>query len=205
MSGSNFCFLAHIEVSQETGKLVWYSYLFKNFSQFVVIYIVKCFSIVNEAEVDVFLESLCFLHDPRNIGNLISGSSASLKPILYIWKFTVHMLLKSSLKHFEHSLSSMWNDCSCTIVWTFFALPLFGIGMKADLFQSSGHCWVIQICWRIECSTLTASSFRTLHNSAPMLSPCLLRTQALLSSLRVSTGFSLVSHSLPLVLEILSQ
>ena len=84
-----------------------YSHLSKNFPQFVVMYTVKGFSIVNEEEVDVFLELPCFLHDPRNVGNLISGSSASLKPSLYIWRFSIHILLKSSLKDFEHNLGSM--------------------------------------------------------------------------------------------------
>ena len=98
ITGSNCWILTFIQVSQEAGTMIWYTNL-ENFPQFVVIHTVKGFSVVNEAEVDVFLESPCFLHDPRNIGNLISGSSASLKPILYIWKFTFHMLLKSSLKH----------------------------------------------------------------------------------------------------------
>ena len=76
MSISNCCFLTHILVSQETGKVVWYSHLFKNLPQFVVIHIVKGFSIVSKAELDVFLELSCFLHDPVDVGNLISGSSA---------------------------------------------------------------------------------------------------------------------------------
>ena len=76
MFGSNCCFLTYIQVSQETGKMAWYSHLSKNFPQFVVIYTVKAFGIVNEAEVDVFLELSYFLHDPMNVGNLISGSSA---------------------------------------------------------------------------------------------------------------------------------
>ena len=72
-------------VSQETGEVVWYSHLFKKFPQFVVIHTVKGFNVVDEAEVDVFLELPCFLHDPTNVGNLISGSSAFPKPSLYIW------------------------------------------------------------------------------------------------------------------------
>ena len=79
--------------------MVWYPHLFKNCPQFVVIHTVKAFSIVNEA--DVFLEFPCFLHDPVNVGNLISGSSASSKPSLHSWKFLVHILLKPSLKDFE--------------------------------------------------------------------------------------------------------
>ena len=80
MTSSTCCFLTYIQVSQEAGKVVWYSRLFENFPQFVVIHTVKGFLVVNEAEVDVFLEFLCFLHDPVNVGNLISGSSAFSKP-----------------------------------------------------------------------------------------------------------------------------
>ena len=76
MSGSNSCFLMHIQISQKTGKVVLYSHLFKNCPQFVMIHIVKGFSLDNEAALDVFLELLCFLHDPTNVGSLISGSSA---------------------------------------------------------------------------------------------------------------------------------
>ena len=79
----------------------------KKFPQFVVVHIVKDFSVVNEAKVDVFLEFPCFLHDSTNVGNLISASSASLKPSLYLWKFLVHVLLKPSLKNLEHKLASM--------------------------------------------------------------------------------------------------
>ena len=87
--------------------MVLYSHLLKNFPQFVVIHTVKGFSIVNEAEVDVFLEFPCFLYDPTNVGNLISGSSAFSKSSLYIWNFLVLVLLKPSLKDFEHYLASM--------------------------------------------------------------------------------------------------
>jgi len=85
----------------------WYSHLFENFSEFVVIHTDKGFSIVNEAEIDVFLESPCFLHDPTNVCNLISGAFAFSKSSLYIWKFSVHILLRLSLKDFEHYLASM--------------------------------------------------------------------------------------------------
>ena len=93
MSSSNYCFLTCIQVSQEAGKVVWYSHLLKNFPQFVVIYTVKGFSIVNETEVDVFLEFSSFFCDPTDVGNLISGSSAFSKSSLNIWKFMVHALL----------------------------------------------------------------------------------------------------------------
>ena len=119
----------------------------------------------HEAEVDVFLEFPCFLYDPMNVANLLSGSSDFLKPSLYIWKFLVHILLKPSLKDFEHNLTSMWNEYNRMVVWTFLALPFFGIGMKTDLFQSCGHCWVFQICWHIDCSTLRASSFKIWNRS----------------------------------------
>ena len=82
--------------------MVWYSHLLKNFPQLVVIHTVKGFSVVNEAEVDVFLEFSCFFYDPTDVGNLISGSSAFSKSSLNIWKFTVYVLLKPDLENFEH-------------------------------------------------------------------------------------------------------
>ena len=94
--------------------MVWYSYLFQNFPQFVVTYTVKAFHIVNEA--DVLLEFPCFLYDPVNIGNLTSGSSAICTPSLYSWKFLVHVVLKSCLMGFEYNLTSMQNECNCIIV-----------------------------------------------------------------------------------------
>ena len=113
MSISNCCLLTCIQISQEASKVVWDSHLLKNFPWFVVIHTVKGFGIVNKAEVDVFLEFPCFLCDPVDVGNLISGSSAFLKPRLCIWKFSVHVLLKSSLKDFDHYCVSILNECSC--------------------------------------------------------------------------------------------
>ena len=78
-----------------------------------------------------------------------------------------------SLKDFDHYLASMWNKPNCTVVGTFFGIPLFEIRMKTNLFQSCGHCWVFQICCHIECSTLKASSFRILNSSAGIPSPLL--------------------------------
>ena len=143
---------------------VWYSHLFQNFPQFVVIYTVRGFGVVNKAEIDVFLELSCFFDDPTDVGKLVFGSSAFSKSSLNIWKFTVHILLKPDLENFKHYFAGIWDECNCSIVWTF-----FGIGMKTDLFQSCGHCWVFQICWHIECSTLTASSFRIWNRSTRIL------------------------------------
>ena len=102
--------------------------------------------------------------------NLVSGSSALSKSSLNIWKVTVHVLLKPSLKDFEHYLASLWNEHNCMVVWTFFGTA-FQIGMKTDLFQSCGHCWVFPICWHTECSTFTASSFRIWNSSTGIPSP----------------------------------
>ena len=135
MSGSNCCFLDSIQISQEPGKLVWYSHLFQNFPQFAVIHTVKGFSVVNKAEVDVSLEFPCLFHDPADVGNLISGSSAFSKSSLNIWKFSVHVLLKPSLENFEHFLASVWNECNCGVVWTFFGIALLCGWMKTDLFS----------------------------------------------------------------------
>ena len=87
--------------------MVWHSHLFKNFPQFVVIQTVKCFGVINKAEVDVFLELSCFSHDPVDVGNLISGSSAFSKTSLNIRKFTVHILLKPGLENSEHYCTSV--------------------------------------------------------------------------------------------------
>ena len=87
--------------------MVWYSHLLKNFSQFVMIHTVKGFGIVNKAEIDVFLELSYFFDDPADVGNLISGSSAFSKTSLNIWKFMVHILLKSGLENFEHYFTSV--------------------------------------------------------------------------------------------------
>ena len=87
--------------------MVWYSHVFKNVPQFVVIHTVKGFGIDNKAEVDVFLELSCFFHDPADVGNLNSGSSASSQSSLNIWKFRVHVLLKPGLENFEHYFTSV--------------------------------------------------------------------------------------------------
>ena len=138
MSSSNCCFRFCIQISQEAGQVVWYSHLFQNFPQFVVIHTVKGFGIVNKAEVDIFLELFCFIDDPVDVGNLISGSSAFCKSpwtsgsswIKCYWSLAWRILsitllaceMSANVRSFEHSL----------------ALPFFGIWMKTDLFQSCG-------------------------------------------------------------------
>ena len=93
--------------------MVWYSHLLKNFPQFIVIHTVKVFGTVNKAEIDVFLELSCFLHDPADVGNLISGASAFSKTSLNIWKFMVHILLKPGLENFEHYFTNMSGGDRC--------------------------------------------------------------------------------------------
>src|SRR5574340_1124184 len=96
MSSSNYCFLTCIQISQEAGQVVWYSHLFQHFPQFIVIHTVKGFGIVNQVKINIFLELSSFFHDPADVGNLISGSSAFSKTSLNIRKLTVHVLLKRS-------------------------------------------------------------------------------------------------------------
>ena len=136
--GSNYFFLICIQISQETGKVVWYFHLFKDFPQFVVIHTVRGFSVVTE-EVDVFLELSCFFYDPTDAGNLISGFSAFSKSSLYIWKFSVHILLKPSSKDFEHYLVACELSTPVQQFQHSLALPLLWTGMKTDFFQSCDH------------------------------------------------------------------
>ena len=130
---SNCCFLTCVEVSQEASKVVWYFHLFKNFPQFVVIHTVKDFNLVSEAEVDIFLEFPFLSYDPDDVVHLISGSSALSKSSLYIWRFSVHMMLKPSLKDlsitflkwitllkwvkFCSSLNILWHCPSLGLEW----------------------------------------------------------------------------------------
>ena len=120
MSSFNCCFLTCIQISQKTGKVVWDSHLFQNFPQFVVIH--TGFGAVNKAEIDVFLELSWFFHDPADVGNLVSGSSAFSKSSLNIWKFMVHILLKPGLENFKHYFTSMWDKCNCVIVLEVFSI-----------------------------------------------------------------------------------
>ena len=118
--------------------VIWYSHLFKNFLQFIMIHTVKGFGIVNKAEVDVFLELSCFFNDPMDVGNLISGSSAFSKSSLNIWKFTVQVLLKPGLENFEHYFASVCDECNRVVVWTF-----FGIAFLWDWSEN----WLFPVLW----------------------------------------------------------
>ena len=122
MSSSNCCFLTCIQISQEAGQVVWYSHLFQNFPQFVVIHTVKDFDVVNKPEVDALLELSCFSDDQADVGNLIFSSSAFSKTSLNIWNFMLHVLLKPGLRNFEHYFASMWDDYNCVVVWASFGI-----------------------------------------------------------------------------------
>ena len=166
MSISNCCFLTCIQISQEAGQVVWHSHLLRNFPQFIVIHTVESFGIVNKAEVDVFSwNSLAFsmIQQMLAIWSLVplpflnsAWTSGSLW-FMYCWSLAWRILsitllvceMSAIVQLFDHSL----------------ALRVFGIGMKTDLFQSYGHCWVFQIHWHIECSIFTASSFRIWNSS----------------------------------------
>ena len=124
MSSSNCCFLTCIQIFQGAGQVTWYSHLFQNFPQFVVIHTVKGFGTVNQAEIDVSLELSCFFDDPVDVGNLISGSSTFSKSSLNIWNFMVHVLLKPGLENFEYCFANVWGEHNFVIVWTFFGVSL---------------------------------------------------------------------------------
>ena len=110
--------------------MVWYSHLFKNFSQIGVIHIVKGFGIVNKAELDDFLVFFWFFYVPTDVGNLLSCSSAFSKSSLNIWKFSLHILLEPHLENFEHDFASMWDECNCVAAWTFFGIAFLGLEWK---------------------------------------------------------------------------
>ena len=155
MPSSNCCFLTCIQISQEawSGGLI-----FPSLEEFSSLW----WSTQSKAltAVDVFLELSCFFYDPTDVGNVISGSSVFSESNLNIWKFTVPVLVKPGLENVEHYLASMWDECNCVVVWAFLGITLLWDWNETDLFQYCGHCWVFQICWHTECSTLTASYLR---------------------------------------------
>ena len=159
MSSSNCCFLTCIQISQEADQVIWYSHLFQNFPQFIVIHTVKGFGIVNKAEIDAFLELSCFFHDPADVGNWISGSSAFSKTSLNIWKFAVHVLLKTGLENFEHYFTSVWDECNCAVVWAF-----FGIAFLQDWNEN----WPFPVLWPLlfsKCAGILSAALSQHHLS----------------------------------------
>ena len=124
--------------------------------QFIVIATVKGFGVVNKAEIDVFLGISCFFNAPKNVGNLISGSSAFSKPSLDIWKFMDHVVLKPGLENFEHYFASVWDECNCVVVLAFFVIAFLWDWNESWPFPKthltshsriSGSRWVITPSW----------------------------------------------------------
>ena len=136
-----------------------------------MIHTIKGFGIVNKAEIDVFLELSCFFDDPEDVGNFISGSSAFSKTNLNIWKFMVHILLKSGLENFEHYFASMWDECNYAIVWAFFGIAFLWDRNENWPFPVLWPLLSFQICWHIEYSIFIASSFRIWKSSTGTPSP----------------------------------
>ena len=130
-----------------------------------MIHTIKGFSIVNTAEIDVFLGLSCFFNDPTDVGNLISGSSAFSKTSLNTWKFTVHILFKPGLENFEHYFTSLWDECNCVVIWSFFGIAFLWDWSENWPFPVLWPLLSFPNCWHIECSTFTASPFRILKSS----------------------------------------
>ena len=187
MSSSNCCFLTCTQISQEADQVVWYSHLFQNFPLFIVIQTVKGFGIVNKAEVDVFLELSCFFYDPVGVGNLISGSSAFSKSSLNIRKFTVHILLKPGLENFERYFTSVWDECNCAVVWAFFSITFLWDWNENWPFPFLLSLLSFPNLWHIECSTFTASSFKTWKSSTGIPSPPLALFVVMLSQAHLTS------------------
>ena len=174
MSSSNCCFLTCIQVSQEAGQVVWYSHLLQNFPQFIMIHTVEGFGWVNKAEIDFFFwNSLAFLMIQQMFEIWSLVSLPFLKPawtygssqFMYCWSLAWR-ILSITLLACEMSVIVQWFEHSLV-------LSFLGIGMKTDIFQSYGHCWVFQIFWHIACNTFTESSFRIWKSSTGIPSPLL--------------------------------
>ena len=135
------------------GRSGWYSHLFQNFPQFIVIHTVKGFGIVNKAEMDVSVELSCFL-DPADVGNLISGSSAFSKTSLNIWKFMIHVLLKPGFENFECYFANVWDECNCVVVWALSCLTIFACCCIVSflclnlLFGTQGRPWRLKVFYK---------------------------------------------------------
>ena len=142
MSSSNYCLLSCIQISQEADWVLWYSYLLKNFPQIAAIHTVKCFGIVNKADIYVFLELSCFFNDPTDVSDLISGSFAFSKHNWKIWKFTVHILLKPGLENFMHYFVSVWDEYNRAVVWTLFCIAFL---------RDWNEAWSFPVLWSLLC------------------------------------------------------
>ena len=168
MSSSNCCFLTWIQISQEAGQI------FPSLTEFST---VCCDSCSQSLWSSQWSKSRCFsgtlflFRWSSGCWQLISGSSSFFKYSLNIWTFTVHILLKPGLENFECYFASMRDECSCAAVWAFFGIALLWDWKENWPFESCGHCWVFQMYWHIECSTLTASSFRIWNSSTGIPSP----------------------------------
>ena len=181
----------HIGFSK-AGQVVWYSYLFHNFPQIIVIQRIKGFGIVSKAEIYVFLELSCFFNGPANVGSLISGSSAFSKTSLNIWKFMVHVLVKPGLENFEHYFTSVWGECNYAVVCAFFG--------TAFLWEWNENCPVASfpVLWPLLSfpnflafcvGTFTASSFRIWNSSTGIPSPPLALFVVMLSKAHLTFTF----------------
>ena len=124
MSGFNCCFLTCIQVSQKADEMVWYSHLFKNFPRFALIYTVKGFSIVSEAEVDVFLQFSCFFYDPAVLAIWSLVPLPFLNPAWTFQNSQFRYYWSLAWKILSITFASMWNECDCVVVWTFFGIAL---------------------------------------------------------------------------------
>ena len=134
----------------------------------------------------MFFGNSCFYDDPADVGNLFFGSSVFSKTSLNIWKFMVHVLLKPGLENFEHYFASEWDECNCAVVCAF-----FGIAFLWDWNENWPFSWVFQICWHIECSTFTASSFRIWNSSTGIPSPPLALFVVMLSKAHLTSHYSM--------------
>ena len=170
-------------LSPPLGQVFWYSHVFQNCPQFVVIHTIKGFGIVNKA--DVFSNSLCLMIQ-RMLAIWSLVSLPFLNPAWTSGSSQFMYLLKPGLENFEHYFASVWDECNCAVVWTLFGIAFLWDWNENWPFPVLWHCWVFQICWHIECSTFTASSFRIWNSSTGIPSPPL----AVFAALRNNFLFS---------------